>query len=44
MSIDEVIKFVNAYSARYDKSGQDTSVLTAAQLRAVEMVLEHDYK
>ena len=44
MSIDEAIKFVNAFSARYDKSGNDTAELTEAQMTAIEMVLEHDYK
>lgn len=44
MSIDEVIKFVNAYCARYDKSGKDTAVITEAQMNAIERVLENDYK
>ena len=44
MSIDEVIKFVNAFSARYDKAGKDTAVLTSAQMTAIERVLENDYK
>lgn len=44
MSIDEVIKFVNAYCARYDKSGKDTAVLNEAQMNAIEKVLENDFK
>ena len=44
MSIDEAVKFVNAYCERYDKLGKDTYVLTEAQMKAVEKVLENDHK
>ena len=42
MSIDEAVKFVNAFCARYDRAAMDTAVLGEAQMKAIERVLEHD--
>lgn len=42
MSRDDLIKFVNTFVAGYEAEGQDTFVLTTAQLRAIERVLGFD--
>lgn len=43
MKTADVIRFVNAFNSRYDKSGQTSTVFTAAQMDAVERVLAYDY-
>lgn len=43
MSENNVIRFINAFSDRYAQTDSDCNVITGAQVKAIELVLENDH-